>query len=611
MLKKILYILGVFLLLTLLAGGAQAASKTSQPSVKNAKIALEPAEFTYDGTAHVPSVTVTLKGSVLTEGTDYTLAFEDNTEAGKATVRVTGIGDYTGKAKKQFTIRKAENVLSADPVVLVSSAEKQEFALQVAQTGDAALTFKGDGSALTAKKTGMVSVKAGYAGTTKVTVTAPATKNYKSATLKVQVTVQPPVPSLSLSGLRAAGRLELSWDPCAGANAYEIEYSADPDFAEAGTLKVKGKKTVSASLDDLPKTGSDWYVRIRSVYDKEKKTVCTSDWSEPQEAEVPLAVVLLGSDYQNNKGTSASENLEKLLKAVGDADYFPDTVVMCGDYSDQGAYYSGEPGDSMCKIENAVKAAFDGFDADRNLYFIEGNHDCWLEDGFYAEDGLHDMGSWLMIVMNTYTMNPWRQGLGGEENKTTVQNAAKKLAECLNTLIEKDETRPVVIATHVPLHFSDWTVEQGDDMYSGAFFDVLNSAAESLNILFVFGHNHGSHGDASIGGARIFLSPGDDILIPDPLEDEWKHTELYRRETLNFYYMTAGYVGYTSDSPKNTHQSMALLVLYEDRLTMLRYGVQEDGGVGRVSLGLAGNRTSVNWPVDYLSEETEDYVLGF
>lgn len=59
---------------------------------------------TYDGNAHEPELTVTYYGKTLTKGTDYTVEYTDNVDAGTATVTVTGTGNYTGTATKTFTI---------------------------------------------------------------------------------------------------------------------------------------------------------------------------------------------------------------------------------------------------------------------------------------------------------------------------------------------------------------------------------------------------------------------------------------------------------------------------------------------------------------------------
>ena len=65
-------------------------------------------DVTYTGSAMQPDVTVTLDGEVLDEDTDYTVAYSNNTNAGTATVTVTGINNYTGEIEKDFTINQCE-----------------------------------------------------------------------------------------------------------------------------------------------------------------------------------------------------------------------------------------------------------------------------------------------------------------------------------------------------------------------------------------------------------------------------------------------------------------------------------------------------------------------
>lgn len=83
--------------------------------------------FTYNGKEYKPSVTVQRyvkpgpgtgmdKGD-LTEGTDYTVTYKDNVNAGTATVTITGIGCYTDSVARTFTIAKAApkpSVVDAD-----------------------------------------------------------------------------------------------------------------------------------------------------------------------------------------------------------------------------------------------------------------------------------------------------------------------------------------------------------------------------------------------------------------------------------------------------------------------------------------------------------------
>ena len=66
------------------------------------------AAYTYDGTAKEPTPTVTdpVSGKVLTKDTHYTLSYTNNTNAGTATCKVTGLGIYSGTISKDFVIEK-------------------------------------------------------------------------------------------------------------------------------------------------------------------------------------------------------------------------------------------------------------------------------------------------------------------------------------------------------------------------------------------------------------------------------------------------------------------------------------------------------------------------
>ena len=76
--------------------------------ITNANVVVEGKSFTYTGSPVTPAVSVTLKnGTQLMKDRDYTLAYTNHTNAGTATVTVTGIGNYTGEATRTFVISKA------------------------------------------------------------------------------------------------------------------------------------------------------------------------------------------------------------------------------------------------------------------------------------------------------------------------------------------------------------------------------------------------------------------------------------------------------------------------------------------------------------------------
>ena len=66
-----------------------------------------PGRMTYTGSEIKPLVNVTYNGKVLVQGTDYTLSYTDNTNAGTAAVTITGAGNFTGSISENFTIAPA------------------------------------------------------------------------------------------------------------------------------------------------------------------------------------------------------------------------------------------------------------------------------------------------------------------------------------------------------------------------------------------------------------------------------------------------------------------------------------------------------------------------
>ena len=67
-------------------------------------IVITPESVEYDGNAKTPDVKVMHGERELEKGKEYTVAFEDNINAGEATVTVTGAGNYTGTISQSFTI---------------------------------------------------------------------------------------------------------------------------------------------------------------------------------------------------------------------------------------------------------------------------------------------------------------------------------------------------------------------------------------------------------------------------------------------------------------------------------------------------------------------------
>lgn len=72
---------------------------------------------TYTGSEIEPEIVVTDGETTLTLGTDYTVSYSGNTNAGTATVTIAGMGNYSGTIEKTFTITKATPTVTAPTAI--------------------------------------------------------------------------------------------------------------------------------------------------------------------------------------------------------------------------------------------------------------------------------------------------------------------------------------------------------------------------------------------------------------------------------------------------------------------------------------------------------------
>lgn len=85
------------------SGSKTVTFKIAQASLSSATVKVS--DQTYNGKEKTPNVTVKLGGETLSEDEDYELEYRNNKKPGKATVVITGLGDYSGTKKATFVIR--------------------------------------------------------------------------------------------------------------------------------------------------------------------------------------------------------------------------------------------------------------------------------------------------------------------------------------------------------------------------------------------------------------------------------------------------------------------------------------------------------------------------
>lgn len=147
--------------------------------------------YTYTGERITPDVTVTIDGRPLTKGTDYTIIYGDNvnagTNAGFVTVKAKGNYGFADVVKK-FAIEKADPKLSFEKSTVTTSYGTQPANNKLTNMGNGVVTYQSnDNSVATVNEKGEVTVVG--VGETTITATAAETKNYKLGMASYTLTV--------------------------------------------------------------------------------------------------------------------------------------------------------------------------------------------------------------------------------------------------------------------------------------------------------------------------------------------------------------------------------------------------------------------------------------
>lgn len=147
--------------------------------------------FNYTGNEIKPTVIVKDGSTTLNEGTNYSLTYENNINAGIATVTITGKGKYTGNITKTYTINKiqATCTISNLPTLAYPGSKSGTFAYSC--TGDGAITVSSGNNIITVNKTSNTSgtITANNVGSSSVIVNQAEGTNYYKANATKDITV--------------------------------------------------------------------------------------------------------------------------------------------------------------------------------------------------------------------------------------------------------------------------------------------------------------------------------------------------------------------------------------------------------------------------------------
>lgn len=304
-----------------------------------------------------------------------------------------------------------------------------------------------------------------------------------------------------------------------------------------------------------------------------------------------VTTVLAASDFQhidgNEAGQAIIESIVSAMVAQGQTEF--DGFLFCGDYAHHTYGVVEETVEGIKAIKESVSSV-----VTENMVFIQGNHDASLDTEGLSPSGENDPehGNYGVFVLhnNDYM---WHN-----DNEAVIKRSAQRLTEYLNEKLVLSYDKPIFVLSHLPLHYSMRTKFDGDKMYANYIFDVLNEAgAKGLNIIFLFGHDHSNGWDDYLGGSCIYLAKGEEILIAQASQTEFK------AETLNFTYLNPGYVGYyTNHNGADDTLSMTAFTITDSEVTVTRYSDE-----GEYLLKAKGVRNSYRGESEY-EPTTNEYA---
>ena len=288
-------------------------------------------------------------------------------------------------------------------------------------------------------------------------------------------------------------------------------------------------------------------------------------------------VVIAGSDFQNKSGDEAGAATVTSILTQIQKDYTSvDGFLFAGDYDQDNHNSNIEVTKGITALMQAVQDKYSNINYD-NTILVQGNHDNAHAD--IDATGGHDFDGYGTFVLNE---DDYPDGKGSASG---VQSLADNLTKYLNGRLETAPNEPVFVVSHLPLHYSYRTYNNGNGVYAEYLYNAMYAAADKgLTIFFLFGHNHSGDHDSYLGGSSIFLTPEDSIWLCQPGNQKNKPKE----HPLNFYYMNAGYVGYSEDDADNT-LTMTTFEITDNSIVVNRYDTE-----GKHNLKSAGRYNASN-----------------
>lgn len=225
---------------------------------------------TYTGSAITQSITVKNGSTTLKSGTDYKVTYKNNTNAGTATVTVTGLGKYTDSVSKTFKI-------TAKKITPTVTLSKTSYVYN-GKVQTPSVTVKYGSKTLKKGTDYTVTLASGRKNVGKYNVKITLKGNY-SGTKTVSYKILPKATKLSSLTSAKSKTLTVKWSKLTTqTTGYQFQYSTDSKFTKnVKTVTISKNSTTSKIISGLT-AKKKYYVRIRT-YKTVSGTKYYSAWS--------------------------------------------------------------------------------------------------------------------------------------------------------------------------------------------------------------------------------------------------------------------------------------------------------------------------------------------
>ena len=310
----------------------------SKKDVNQSFISVDPiAAVTYSGLEQTPTVTVRDESTVLTRGTDYAVVFSNNTNAGTATAKIIGIGNYKGSRSINFTIDKAPLTVTAENKTIPRGASLPNF--KCSYTG-----FVNDetSSVFTTQPTySCTATSTNTLGTYDINVSGAAAQNYSISYVKGTLTIVTTSSTIEFADANVKALCVANWDS---------DDDGELSFDEAAAVTSLGSVFKSKSIHSFDELS--YFTGLTSIEERAffGSFMLTS-------VEIPNSVTSIGSHAFCNSGLT-SVTIPNSVTSIGSYAFgysgltsvtIPNSVTSIGDDA-----FVGCSGLTSVEIPNSV-----------------------------------------------------------------------------------------------------------------------------------------------------------------------------------------------------------------------------------------------------------------